>query len=757
MRIVTVLALLITGTTALRAQPYEPVYPGYWPKTWSAMFALGDTWYRTGLHHLIECSTDQGATWENRTPDIPRFNILSVSASDQYAIGVLSPMQWAPPDWEDSTHTTVLLFRKGVLDPEYLRIPWFVPVTEGYLRKLVAFTAGDALFVAQAYSGIALLRSTDAGRTWAKLPLPDSLRNTVQIYARFHDRDRGILMANKLEGPPGLSIWVTHDAGERWTLVSGITMKIPPSNGMSMHVMPVVRWLSPDSVVLVDQNNRLLLSDDGGLHWNTMTENLGLSTIVDLTMNSGGNGYVVTDEGLVAGTSDFGVSYRTLRPAFRADDPRRGIPSILLQSAPSVLSVTDRVGTTQRTSDGGISWEEEALQDYFDGQQLKVISMDTVFLRMYELSTGSWLYVRTFNGGLTWEKCYDITGTKQLYRIEFVTPELWYGFRTPTVDDSSVVHQSRDAGVTWQPVYSGDVPDWLTTVYKGTPHHGEETFAFPSKTGIHMTTDGGRTWSVKGENLIPESQGGYLDISQYPDCYLSTVAGFHRSTDGGDTWTRILDRRGANLIVADAGRVYLEYSPVGPYAPRMLLRSMDGGSTWDSLKMAAGTYEFTYIDEHGRGSALGYNARAFLSTDDHWQTHTVQGERYGENPRGIRFLDRLNGWVSLSRSILRTTNGGVNWTKVTPSLPVSPRILSTWPQPAPQGGMMSTEIELTRPGPVRIEIYDLLGRRRAVVWDAEVTATRRIVQWSTAGLERGFYLLRMVTTAGAASGRVVVR
>ncbi|MFZ1729329.1 MAG: hypothetical protein WBQ23_05095, partial [Bacteroidota bacterium] len=42
------------------AQVYQPAYPGYWPPTYSSMFALGDTWYRTGLHNLIETSTDEG-------------------------------------------------------------------------------------------------------------------------------------------------------------------------------------------------------------------------------------------------------------------------------------------------------------------------------------------------------------------------------------------------------------------------------------------------------------------------------------------------------------------------------------------------------------------------------------------------------------------------------------------------------------------------------------------------------------------------
>jgi photosystem II stability/assembly factor-like uncharacterized protein len=756
MRVYTISLLLFILASPLVSQVYDPVYPGYWPKTYSGMFALGEHWYRTGLHNLIEVSTDKGGTWVDKTPPSQQFNILSVSASQEYAIGTLQAMRGAPPDWEDSTHSSVLLFTRGESAPRVLSVPWVVPVTDWYLRKFLAFAAGDALFVAQAYSDIALIRSTDAGATWTQLPLPDSLFNHVQIYAHFHDRDRGILLGLTPADRSRLSVFVTHDAGAHWSTPAGITIKLPPTSGMSMYIMPVVRWLSRDTVVLIDRDNALLLSADGGVNWQTLSQNLDLPSIVDMAITADGHGYVACDDGRVARTTDFGSSYITVRPPLGENDPRRGLATILCQPEPGILAVTDRSGSTQYSTDDGVSWEMEALQQYSIDRDLTVISMDTVFVRMKEAVTGSRPYVRTFDGGATWEECIDVTSTQQFYKVSFVTPTLWYGFRVQSSGDSSIVHRSRDAGASWQAVLYAPAPERANSSFKGTVSRGDRLFCFVGDAGIYFTTDGGDTWMLKGAGIVTPQQGGYIDITQYPVCYFTSTTGFYRSGDGGDTWSRILDRRGNALVVTDERHVYFEYQPVGT-SSRMLLRSSDGGATWDSLIMALGTYEFSYIDEHGRGSAIGYRAKAFLTTEDFWQTYTVQGERYGEVPTYIRFFDRLNGWASLSRSILRTTNGGINWTQVTPPLLSSPRIVSVWPQPADQNGILNVQFDIGRPSAVRLEVYDMLGRRRAVLLDAWSDTAQKTIQWSPAELGAGVYILRMLTGEGVVSRTFVKR
>jgi photosystem II stability/assembly factor-like uncharacterized protein len=280
------------------------------------------------------------------------------------------------------------------------------------------------------------------------------------------------------------------------------------------------------------------------------------------------------------------------------------------------------------------------------------------------------------------------------------------------------------------------------------------------------TSDGGLTWSrIDPSPNSNFDRVGHVDISKYPECYCLMHGGFFRSVDGGLSWTKwpdtdrnwyVLNR---NMIVTPDNHIYLQtYDGVNGSAKWKLYRSLDKGVSWDSIDVVQQQIKLSFISTDGQST--GYRDRydgtyELVSTTDEWRSYTV--EEYSTTAiNEILFMDANNGFLATQYSILKTTNGGVNWTNVMHSIPQSSRILSTWPQPVSQGGMMRTEVELTHPGPVRIGLFDLLGRRRAVVSDAEVTATRRTVQWSTIGLERGVYVLRMVTGDGVASGKVVV-
>ena len=350
--------------------------------------------------------------------------------------------------------------------------------------------------------------------------------------------------------------------------------------------------------------------------------------------------------------------------------------------------------------------------------------------------------------------------------IRYSSPSTWYASREATPSDNTIVLKTSDAGRSWSPVLSGAYKPSIAS-WKGNFSSGEKVFWLPTDSEFMCTADGGNSWT----RSVPEfgakiDAAGHLDISNYPMCYCLMKSGFFKSTDGGVSWTRWPDSERSwyvlnrNMIVTRDNRIYLHtYDRTSGHAEWKLYRSMNGGGTWDSVGVVQHNVKFSYIDENGH--SVGYIDRYdgtfwLVSTMDEWYSFSIE-EVYSTAITDILFLDSRNGFLTTKYSILKTTNGGINWTKVTPSLPQSPRIISTWPQPVSQGGMMSTEIELTRPGPVRIELYDLLGRRRVVVLDAEVTATRRTVQWSTIGLERGVYVLRLVTGSGVANTKVMVK
>jgi photosystem II stability/assembly factor-like uncharacterized protein len=520
-----------------------------------------------------------------------------------------------------------------------------------------------------------------------------------------------------------------------------------------------LQWISADTVVLIDENNATQVSTDGGLSWKLQSDNLSLPIINSIVMDRTGVGYYACDDGTIIRTEGYGESTIRIKDKSYTNWPQR---IELCSPDPSRVLCVNRWGEAFHSIDGGISWINEKEQAMFSPEHFQLLSDNHAYVRMYPAdhvySRGA--YIGTTDGGATWKTVYDIDKEgKDWSHIVFATPTVWYAVRKPDQSDSTVILRTSNSGSTWSPVFSGNIGNTFIGGWKGKYTVGADTMWLPCSAGVFATDNGGQTWSKL--NVILEMIGrGAIDISGYPDCYAITKSRIAVSNDGGMSWRSVveapqtLDAQG--IILTDEGAVFLHYQERDSQRWK-LLKSTDAGAHWDSIDVIQYGMMIGNIDQSGNSYGLGsLGNKFFISSKDEWRSYSVEGELYGYAGYGIYSNNYDVAWVTTQFSILKTTNGGINWTDVTPSLPQSPRILSTWPQPVSQGRMISSEVELTRPGPVRVELYDLLGRRRAVMLDDEVTATRRTVQWSTAGLGRGVYVLRLVAGSGVANAKVVV-
>jgi len=530
------------------------------------------------------------------------------------------------------------------------------------------------------------------------------------------------------------------------------------SDEYQLRVSPLV-WLSADTVVLIDENNATQLSTDGGVNWKMQAQNLSLPIIHSIVMDRTGVGYYACDDGSIIRVEDFGKNAIRVREKRYSNWPPQRIE--LCCSGPSRVQCINRWGEAFHSVDGGISWTDEKVHTMILPEHLQVLSEDRAYVRMYatDREHRSGTYLGTTDGGVTWRTIYDIDMEgKDWSHIVFATPTVWYAVRNPNESDSTVILRTSDSGTTWRPVFSRNISYTLVS-WKGRITLGADTMWLPCSQGVFATDNGGRTWSKLAVSLDTIGLGA-LDISGYPNCYAISKSTIATSNDGGASWRYIVEAppelKAQDIIITADKTVYLHYQERGSDRWK-LLKSTNAGAHWDSIEVIQYSMMIGNIDQSGNSYGIGsLGHKFFISSTDEWRTYLVEGEFYGYVGYGISSPDYYNAWVMTPFAILKTTNGGINWTDVTPSVPQSPRILSTWPQPVTQGGMMSTEVQLTRPGPVNIELLDLLGRRRVVVWDADVTATRRTVQWSTAGLERGVYMVRLVAGDGMASGKVVV-
>ena len=117
------------------------------------------------------------------------------------------------------------------------------------------------------------------------------------------------------------------------------------------------------------------------------------------------------------------------------------------------------------------------------------------------------------------------------------------------------------------------------------------------------------------------------------------------------------------------------------------------------------------------------------------------------DPADIVSIDVLKGAEAHARFGAAAQNGVVEIT--TRNAPPRPAPAAAFPNPATVGTEVSLNVEAS--GPVRVEVFDVLGRS-ALAFDAEADA----LTLPTAGLARGAYVVR-VSGAGGAGGAVVRR
>lgn len=168
--------------------------------------------------------------------------------------------------------------------------------------------------------------------------------------------------------------------------------------------------------------------------------------------------------------------------------------------------------------------------------------------------------------------------------------------------DTDFTMQSRDDGVTWQPIdrremvkYKEDPKEYEVYLAGGVPAFlGDSIVILPNP--LSRSTDGGRTWQFV-RRPKKESRPTYQCTGVLYDPFRKRFIAFvnegsyysYTSIDSGKTWQKLseewLPPNGGIIrsIIDSVGRIYVYDPPYSSY----LLYSDDGGSVWDNKKMIA--------------------------------------------------------------------------------------------------------------------------------------------------------------------------
>lgn len=193
-------------------------------------------------------------------------------------------------------------------------------------------------------------------------------------------------------------------------------------------------------------------------------------------------------------------------------------------------------------------------------------------------------------------------------------------------------------------------------------------------------------WTKVNTSGLPTPWGlGYaIDAADSNNVVISITGGLYKSADGGITWKSILKLTNSDFTdvsMPDKNNIW------GAAMNGEIYYSQDGGTTWKvQYKDTSKTQFMNYIEmfDLQNGIAMGDNVKSdgpavFLSTTDggnHWVSVNNEsfGNASGDFWRRLDFPNKNTGYFLESgmnpQYIYKTTNGGLNWTKLEPSTSV---------------------------------------------------------------------------------------
>jgi photosystem II stability/assembly factor-like uncharacterized protein len=248
--------------------------------------------------------------------------------------------------------------------------------------------------------------------------------------------------------------------------------------------------------------------------------------------------YMATETGGILKSADKGISWRTLRKPL----PQERVVSVAVQTLTGNLFAGTSNGVT-RSVDGGATWTDPSVQSTTDTSNGKIFALG---LATHPV-----------------EPCTVFAGTP------------------------SLLFKTIDCGSTWK-VISGS-PQYSTWIVFD-PSDPRVMYC-ASQLGIYRSLNGGSNWTYRGGPnyfpfislaIDPASPSTLYSVNFYDSRIL-------KSTDQASTWVEVF--RG-NSSQAPTSIAFASGSPSVVYAATIsggVLRSLDGGTTWDSPNAGLGT------------------------------------------------------------------------------------------------------------------------------------------------------------------------
>lgn len=607
-----------------------------------------------------------------------------------------------------------------------------------------AYDRGDPRRMFIGGGGGLVRKSVDGGVTWT--PHPTGSLNPIVAIAISPGDSNTVYVAGQGDGDfPGFGILKTTDGGATW---QDADAGLPWADVGAIYIDPV--------------NADTLFAQTTGccMYWGE-----GLFRSID-----GGGSWSPVNAGLPCWSCPYDVSISDLE----------AIPGE--QGSYYALSH----GETFRSDDGGVTWSEEATGIEDDVLSLEFWAQEQA-IRLFGAGYGIWRKT-------PWsaERFGIVPIAQSGIAVDPFDTDILY-----TIGD--IAYKSVDGGATWSLLRNGAT--WATgTAIAINPQNPDILYVadYQGPSEVYRTLDGGASWDT---SLALATDDIQIDPADPDIVYAAGSSGLFRTLDGGDSWSRIEVDRAVSIAInpRNDSTIYIGTASYG------IRKSTDFGLTWTPMNdglpadLSGKFFLALAVDPShpdtlycGGAGSIGIYKSAnggldWLPANDGLASLDVR--KIVVDPARPSILYAQGGYGAVHRSI----DGARSWELLNPALetgwfahdialdPLHPNVIyfccdtglyrceSSWDPstgagappvaaldiasyPNPFSGSATVEYVLARGGAVRLAVYDVAGRRVAVLAEGPRAAGRHTASLEGRGLGPGVYFIR-----GSIDGRAFVR
>jgi photosystem II stability/assembly factor-like uncharacterized protein len=268
--------------------------------------------------------------------------------------------------------------------------------------------------------------------------------------------------------------------------------------------------------------------------------------------------------------------------------------------------IVGKIGAVYKTSDGGISWIDQSLNNSLRVRCIGFIDSLKGWIGILNPDSTNILY-ETINGGDSWSAVYNLPDKipPGICGIWIASDSIIYA--CGRYSDGAGIIKSTDKGETWKYIDVSAYARGLVDMYFFSPDTG---FAVGMSTNglravVLYTEDGGDTWEIKHTSehnnewawkiVFPSKETGYVSMQSFRN-----QSYFLKTTDGGQTWEDKLLISGSNFSSQGVGFANDSLGWHGPFpgtANGRILETTDGGETWEFKSFAENINRFRMVND----------------------------------------------------------------------------------------------------------------------------------------------------------------